>query len=117
LLEEPTGCGRVATWRDEHIDDLAELVDRPVHVAPPTGDLDVGLIDVPAGPEGVAAGAGGVGQQGREALDPAVDGDVVNFNAAFGEQFYDVSVREAEAEVPADGQDDHVGREPEAGER
>jgi len=42
---------------------------------------------------------------------------VVNFNAAFGEQFYDVSVREAEAEVPADGQDDHVGREPEAGER
>jgi len=57
LLEEPTGCGRVATWRDEHIDDLAELVDRPVHVAPPTGDLDVGLIDVPAGPDGVAAGA------------------------------------------------------------
>jgi hypothetical protein len=32
------------------------------------------------------AGSGGFGQQGREALDPAVDGDVVDLDAAFGEQ-------------------------------
>ncbi len=60
---------------------------------------------------------GGVGQQPGEALDPAVDADVANFDAAFGEQFFDVAVGEAEAKVPAHGQDDHVGREPEAGER
>jgi hypothetical protein len=42
---------------------------------------------------------------------------VVNFDAAFGEQFFHVAVREAETKVPAHGQDDHVGREPEAGER
>src|SRR3546814_1361477 len=34
LLKEPTGCGRVATRREKHIDDLAELIDGPVQVAP-----------------------------------------------------------------------------------
>jgi hypothetical protein len=42
-------------------------------------------------------------------LDPAVDGDVVNLDAAFGEQLFDVAVPQAEAQVPTDGQDDHVG--------
>jgi len=30
-------------------------------------------------------------------LDPPVDGDVVDFNAPFGEQFLDVAVGETEA--------------------
>jgi hypothetical protein len=33
----------------------------------------------------VAAEPGGLGQQGREALDPAVDRDAVDLDAAFGE--------------------------------
>ena len=33
-LEEPAGSGRIAPWGDEHVDDLAELVDRAVDVAP-----------------------------------------------------------------------------------
>jgi hypothetical protein len=49
-------------------------------------------------------------------LDSAVDGDVVNLDAAFGEQLFDVAVRQAEAQVPTDGQDDHVGREAEPSE-
>ena len=40
---------------------------------------------------------GGLGEQGRELLDPPVDGDVVDFNAPFGEQFLDVAVGETEA--------------------
>jgi len=34
--------------------------------------------------------------------DPAVDGDVVHFDAAFVEQLFDIAVGEAKAEVPAD---------------
>lgn len=49
-------------------------------------------------------------------LDPAVDGDVVNLDAAFGEQLFDVAVPQAEAQVPTDGQDDHVGWEAEPSE-
>jgi hypothetical protein len=34
----------------------------------------------------MAAGPGGLSEQRREPLDPPVDGDVVDLDAAFGEQ-------------------------------
>ena len=42
---------------------------------------------------------------------------VVDLDAALGEQLFDVAVRQAEAQVPTDGQDDHVGWEAEPSER
>jgi hypothetical protein len=62
------------------------------------------------------AGTGSLGQQGREPLHPAVDGDVVDLDAPFGEQLLDVAVGQPEAQVPTDGQHDDIGREAEAGE-
>jgi hypothetical protein len=47
---------------------------------------------LPAIADAVAAGPGGVGQQRREPLDPAVDGDVVDLDPAFGEEFFEVAV-------------------------
>jgi hypothetical protein len=45
--EPPSGIG-VPTGRHEHVDDLAVLVDGPVHVAPHTVHLHIGLIHEPA---------------------------------------------------------------------
>ena len=45
----------VATAKDQNVDDLAVLVDRPVYVAPHAGDFDVGLVDEPALPHDMAA--------------------------------------------------------------
>jgi hypothetical protein len=45
----------------------------------------------------VPAGAGGVGQQRRERCTPPIDGDVVDLDAALGEEFFDVAVRQAKA--------------------
>jgi hypothetical protein len=45
----------------------------------------------------VAAGTGGVGQQRREAQHPPVDRDVVDLNAAFDQELFDVTVGQAEA--------------------
>jgi hypothetical protein len=50
------GSGCVPSGGQEHVDDLAELVDRPIDVAPPSGDLDRGRIDLPAVADGMAAG-------------------------------------------------------------
>ena len=77
---------------DTDIDDLAELVDRAVDVPPPTGDLHVGLVDLSAITNSMPAGPGRLGQQRRESLHPAVDGDVVDLDAAFGKQLLDVAV-------------------------
>jgi hypothetical protein len=65
-LEEPAGRCRVPPRGHEHVDDLPELVDRAVDIAPPAGDLDIGLVHLPAVAGGMAAGPGGLGQQRRE---------------------------------------------------
>jgi len=58
----------------------------------------------------MAGEPGGVGQQRGESLHPAVDRNVVDLDAAFGEEFLDVAVGQAVAQVPADRHDDHLGR-------
>jgi hypothetical protein len=114
VLEEPAGCPCVPTWGDEHIDDLAELVDRAVDVAPLASDLHVGLVDLPAVTDGVAAGPSGVRQQWREAQHPAVDGDVVDLDAPLDQEFLDIAVGQPEAQVLADREHSHPEWEAEA---
>jgi hypothetical protein len=41
---------------------------------------------------------------------------VVDLETALGEQLLDVAIGQAEAQIPADRDDDDVGREAEAGE-
>jgi transglutaminase-like putative cysteine protease len=54
--------------------------------------------------------------QRREPLYPAVDDDVIDLDATLDQQFFDIAVRQAIAQVPPDGEHDHVRREPEANE-
>jgi hypothetical protein len=109
LLKEPVGRHGVPAGGDEHVDDLAELVDRSVDVPPVASHLHVGLVDLPAIANAVATWSRGVGQQWREPQYPAVDGDVVDRDAALGEKFFDVAVGQAEAQLPADRDDDDIG--------
>jgi len=111
-----TGGLGVSARGDEHVDDLAELVDRAVHVAPLPCDLQVGLIDLSAVADGVAAGPGSLGQQWREARHLSIVGDMVDLDATLDQEFFDVAIRQAVAEVPAHRQHDDVGWGTEAGE-
>jgi hypothetical protein len=63
------------------------------------------------------AGSRRVDQQRCEALDPPVDGDVVNVDAAFGQEFFHISVGQSVAEVAAHRQQNHLGRKPVPSER
>ncbi len=117
LLKEPASRHGVSVCADEYVDDLAELVDRSVDIPPAASHLHIGLVDLPAIADAVAAWPRGVGQQWREPLHPAVDGDVVDLDAALGEEFFDVALGQAEAQLPADRNDDDIGWEAEAGER
>jgi hypothetical protein len=98
----------VASRRNVHVDDLPELVDRPVDIAPAASDLHIGLVHAPAPADGMSAGPGRLSQQWREALDPAVDGGVVDLDAALGEQLLDIAVGQREAQVPPHRQHDDV---------
>jgi hypothetical protein len=116
LGEEPSSSLGVASRWEEHADDLAELVDGPEQVAPGASDLDVGLIDVPAIPNDVAAGPGRVDELRGEALDPPVHRDVIDQDPALTKKLFHISVRETEPQVPTDRQRDDLGREAEPGE-
>ena len=61
------------------------LVDGPVQVRPPTGDLDVGLIGEPAVTGSMPAEPCRFDELGSEALDPAVHSDMID-----GKLFRDV---------------------------
>jgi len=79
--------------------------------------LHIGFIDEPSITDTVPARPSRVDDQWCETLHPPVDSDVINVDAAFGEEFFDIAVRESVAEVPAHCQQDHVGREPESRKR
>ena len=100
-LEEPAGGLGVAPRGDKHIDDLPELVDRSIDVAPLSGNLHVRLVHLPAISHAMPAGPGGVDQQRREPQHPPLDRDVVNLDPALGEEFFDVAVGQVVAQVPA----------------
>jgi hypothetical protein len=92
------------------------LVDRPVQVSPLAGHLDVRLIDEPPIARSVPARPGSLDELRSETLHPPVDGDVINTDTALGKQLLNVPVRQAIPQVPADGDRDHLPREPEASE-
>jgi hypothetical protein len=77
----------------KHVNDLAELIDRTVHVPPSPSDPHVGLVHEPAISYSVPAGAGSLDQQRREPLDPSVDGHVVDLDLSFSQQLLNVAVR------------------------
>jgi len=64
----------------------------------------------------VAARSGGFDELRGEPLYPPVQRDVVDLDAALGEQLFQVPVGEAEAQVPAHRQEAHLERELEPGE-
>jgi hypothetical protein len=86
LVEVMAGVS-VPSGGHEHVNDLAELVDRAVHIPPPSGDLHIRLVDLPAVADGVPAGPSSLGQQRCEPHHPAVDGDVVDLDAALDQEF------------------------------
>jgi hypothetical protein len=63
-----------------------------------------------------ATAPGSLGQQWREAQHPPIDSDVVDLDATLDQEFFDVAIRQAVAEVPAHRQHDDVGWGTEAGE-
>lgn len=83
--EEPASRRSVTAGRYQHVDDLAMLVDGPVHVPPDTVDLHIRFIHEPAVTRSAAGEPGGIGQQRREPLHSPVHGHMIGFDTAFGE--------------------------------
>jgi hypothetical protein len=84
------------------VDDLAILIDRPAEIGPGTGDLQVRLVDEPPVAGSTAARPRGLDELRGEPLHPPVHADVVNNDAALGQQYLDIPVGQPVPQVPAD---------------
>src|SRR6266516_1174950 len=106
--EAPRGR-QVTPPRQQNIYDLAVLIDRPVEIGPLTGDLQVGLVGKPPVTGSVAARPVRLDELGGEPLDPPVDSDVIDGDSTLGQQLPGGPVGQSLAQVPADGDRDHLG--------
>jgi hypothetical protein len=114
--EEPASGREIPLLRDEDIDDLPELVDRPVQVDSTSRDFDVGLIHEPPITGDVSARSCSVDEQRSEPRHPPIDGHMINLDATLGQQLLNVSIGQSIPEVPAHRRHDHIWWEPETGE-
>ena len=93
------------------------LVNGSVDVSPRAGDLHVDLVDKPVTADPVATWLGRIYQQRREPLDPPKQGHVVDLDTPLGEELLEITVGQSVTQVPAHGNQDDVGWEPESSER
>jgi hypothetical protein len=114
--EEPMRGRQIPFLRGEDVDDLAELVDRPVQVNPPTGDFDVCLIDKPPIFWDVSARPRGVDEQRGEPLPPAIDGDVIHLHAPLPSSSSTSRYDKPQRRYLRTAIVNHIRREPESGE-
>jgi hypothetical protein len=91
-LEEPAGSRASRPSGDEHVDELAELVDRSIDKAPLPSHPHIRLIHLPAVTDRMPTRPSGLDQQRREPQHPPVDRDVIDLDPALGEELFDVAV-------------------------
>jgi hypothetical protein len=84
-LKNDLAAGQVTLGGQQHVDDLAMLVDRPVQVRPQTGDLDVGLVNEPPVTHRVPSRSRRFDELDREPLHPPVDTHAIDRDTVLGE--------------------------------
>jgi hypothetical protein len=94
-------CGvRITSGAEHEIQGIARGINGPAEVIPITMRLDVGFVDPPGVIGGFALGADAPFEFGSKALDPALDGGVIDREAALRHHFFKVPIAERVAQVP-----------------
>src|SRR3954466_14256583 len=117
LAEETFGGLLVALGAEPEVDGLPGAVDGAVEVAPLPVHSHVRLIDVPRPAARSQVPPHPLLEFGREALDPAIHGRVIDLDPTIGQHQLEVAVADRELQVPAHRPEDDLGRKAEAAER
>ncbi len=110
VLKECLRCPGIAALRKVSVNHLPILVNRAIDVGPLPVQTGVRFIDAPLHANRSTMRTGSFPKQREEPLDPAVDRAAVDDEASLYEPLDHIGVAQAEANVPADRQGDHVVR-------
>src|SRR5215211_5408894 len=112
LVHQLDGCAAVASTLEQHVEDLAFVVDRAPEIHPLAGDPDHHLVEMPA----IAWPRTALPQPSRdhraEFQNPAADALVGQVEPALRKQLLDVAIAQGEAQVKPSGVLDHNRWEP-----
>ena len=115
LAHQPLGCPFVPARLDQDVEDLTLLIDSSPQIHSPAPDREHHLVHVPPARWSGSQSAQVAGEGGSKLQDPAPDGFVGNRDAAFGQEFLDVTVAQREPEIQPNGMPDDLGWELMAG--
>jgi hypothetical protein len=109
LAEERLGAGRVAVVAKEHVHHHASFVNGSIQVPFLSLAEEEHLVHEPPLADRTSPASHLCRQLWRESLDPIEDSPMRDIDAAFGQQFQNLSARERVGQVPAHSGEDHIG--------
>src|SRR5712671_4996934 len=111
LAHEPECPALVAAALNQHVENLALVIDRAPQVHLPAGDPDHHLVEVPPVARAWALPSKPSGKAGPEFQNPAPHRFIRNLQAALGEELFDIPVAQCEPEIKPDRMLDDRRRE------
>src|SRR5215470_5454385 len=111
LAHQPQRRPRVASTLDQHVENLALVIDGTPQIHPLAGDEYHHLVQMPAIARPRATLAQPSGDRRTELQRPAPDRFVGDVEPSFGQPFLDIAVAQGEAEVEPDRVLDDLRRE------
>lgn len=107
FAEEPLRCLGISLGTQQEVQSVTLLVNGSIKPPASAFDVDINLIDPPRVTGGTQMRTAALFQLKSVSLDPAVDGGMINSQAAFLGQLFDISVTERVAAVPTDTAQDN----------
>ena len=102
LAHQPHCRAAVAAALDQHVEDLALVVNGPPEVHPLASNPDYHLVEVPASARPRTVTAQSSRDHRSEFQHPTPDGFIGDVEPPLGEEFLDVSIAQGEAQVEPD---------------
>ena len=111
LAHQPQRRPGVASALDQHVEDLALVIDGTPQIHPLAGDPHHHLVEMPAIARPRATPTQPSCDRGTELQHPAPHRFVGDVKPSFGQQLLDIAVAQGEAEIEPDRVQDDLGRE------
>src|SRR5260370_4098760 len=111
LAHQPQPRTGVASALDQHVEDLALVIDGTPQIHALAGDAHYQLVEMPAVARPRATLAQPSRDRGTELQHPAPHRFVGDIEPSFGQQFLDIAVAQGEVEIEPDRVLDDLGRE------
>jgi len=112
LAHESERRGLIAAALDQHVEDLALMVDRSPQVHAFAGDPDDHFVEVPSAVRGGSAAAQLAGDRRAEFQNPAPHRFVGDIEPPLGQKLFDIAVAEREPQIQPYRMPDYSRRKP-----